>query len=120
MQVRDAGFAQAADGRRSLRLYAELPYSARFYWPGWVTGRRPRHSLDLDTWLDDYLPDGISPPGEGHRLPRRELRRKRRAIRAYRTQHQAFVLAWRVGERRLLGYEASFAARRPQPAAIHR
>jgi LmbE family N-acetylglucosaminyl deacetylase len=107
LQVRDAAFALAS-ASTTLRLYAELPYAARYDWPAWVTGRPPRSGLDVDAWLDDFLPDGTSPPGSGQRLPRLELRRKVRAFAEYRTQQAAFDAGWRTGDRSVMRYEASF------------
>jgi LmbE family N-acetylglucosaminyl deacetylase len=107
LQVRDAAFALAS-AAPTLRLYAELPYAARYDWPAWVTGRAPRSGLDVDAWLDAFLPDGTSPPGSGQRLPRSELRHKLRALAEYRTQRAAFDVGWRTSDRRVMRYEASF------------
>jgi LmbE family N-acetylglucosaminyl deacetylase len=108
VQVRDAALRLAAAGGRSLRLYAELPYAARYDWPEWVTGRPPRLGLDVDAWLADFLPAGTGPAGEAQRLPWREMRHKLRSLRDYRTQRAAFDVAWRTGDRRVMRYEASF------------
>ncbi|HKP90457.1 MAG TPA: PIG-L family deacetylase [Thermoleophilaceae bacterium] len=107
VQVRDAALRLAGEGR-PLRLYAELPYAGRYGWPAWVTGRASRSGLDVDAWFDDFLPGGTSPPGSAHRLSPLELRRKMRAVDEYRTQRAALDAGWRMGERRVMRYEASF------------
>jgi LmbE family N-acetylglucosaminyl deacetylase len=110
VQVRDAALALASGGGPPLRLYAELPYAVRYGWPEWVTGRRARPGLDLDSWMAAYLPAGASVPGEGHELPRAEVRAKLRALRDYATQWLPLDNARVVSRRRAIRYEASFAA----------
>ena len=109
VQVRDAALAIARDGGPPLHLYAELPYAVRYGWPEWVTGRRPRDELDRDAWMRTYVPEGVTVPGEAHRLPGAEVRRKLEALRLYRTQWVALDAARVVSRRRAIRYEASFA-----------
>ncbi|MEA2369210.1 MAG: hypothetical protein QOH38_1928 [Thermoleophilaceae bacterium] len=110
LQVREAALALARGGGPPVRLYAELPYAVRYGWPEWVAGRRTRTGLDLDGWMRAYLPDGTAVPGERHELSRAEARAKLRALREYRTQWLALDTATRVSGRRVIRYEASFAA----------
>src|SRR5436853_616757 len=109
IQVRQAALAIHREGGPPLRLYAELPYAARQGWPGWITGRRARHDLDVDAWLRAYLPEGTPVPGEPHVLSRAEARRKLRALHDYRTQWPALDANGKISDRRIIRYEASFA-----------
>jgi hypothetical protein len=56
------------------------------------------------------LPEGTAVPGQRHVLSRAEARRKLRALREYRTQWPALDARRTVSHRRVLRYEASFAA----------
>jgi LmbE family N-acetylglucosaminyl deacetylase len=111
--VRDAAL-RLARGGPPLWLYADLPYAARRGWPEWVTGRRPPRGLDIDAWMEAFLPEGTTLPGRAHVLSRREARRKLRAIRAYRTQWVPFAAEDSMRRGASTRYEASFAA----PASI--
>ena len=112
VQVREAALALRDDGGPPVRLYAELPYSIRWGWPEWVSGRRSRDALDVDAWLTSFLPEGTPVPGDPHVLSRAERRRKLRALQDYRTQWAALD-AWpqrTMGRRRVIRHEASYAA----------
>jgi LmbE family N-acetylglucosaminyl deacetylase len=117
VQVREAALALSADGGPALKLYAELPYSARWGWPEWVSGRRSIDGLDVDAWLAGFLPAG-TPAGERHVLSRAEARRKLRALRDYRTQWAALDASayGGMGRRGVIRYEASYPA--PARAAL--
>jgi LmbE family N-acetylglucosaminyl deacetylase len=109
LAARDAAL-ELGRGGPPLRLYADLPYAARRGWPEWVTGRRPRHGLDLDAWLRAYLPAGATYPGDAVRLSRSEARRKLRALRAYRSQWSVFAHDDWMRRGATTRYEVSFAA----------
>lgn len=111
LAVRAAALALARGGP-PLRLYADLPYAARWGWPEWVTGRRGPRGLDVDAWMRAFLPEGTALPGQAHVLSRREARRKLRAIRAYRTQWVALAAEDSLRRGSTTRYEASFAAPR--------
>jgi LmbE family N-acetylglucosaminyl deacetylase len=122
VQVREAALAFREDGGPPVRIYAELPYAARWGWPEWVTGRRARQGLDVEGWLNAFLPEGTPVPGERHVLPRAEARRKLSAVRDYETQWPALEVWFgrAARPRAILRYEASFAAApaisRPAPS----
>jgi LmbE family N-acetylglucosaminyl deacetylase len=115
VQVREAALALRADGGPAVRLYAELPYSVRWGWAEWVSGRGPVGGLDVDAWLTGFLPEG-TPAGERHVLSRAEARRKLRALRDYGTQWAALDASAHGGMRRraVIRYEASY----PAPARV--
>ncbi|MEV4380198.1 PIG-L family deacetylase [Streptosporangium sp. NPDC049644] len=91
LAARDAALA-ATPGALRL-LYADLPYAARFGWPGWVDATTPSEAggLDVDGWLRAQL-DGL---GLGrarvHRLTEESLAGKRAAIGCYRSQVAALA-----------------------------
>ncbi|WP_165495006.1 PIG-L family deacetylase [Actinomadura roseirufa] len=90
--TRDAVIA-AIRGRNispELFLYADIPYSLRFGWPSWVTGRPDSAYLDLGFWFDQELSAcGLDPESlEAGVFPLdTEMRRsKERAALAYESQ----------------------------------
>jgi LmbE family N-acetylglucosaminyl deacetylase len=81
-----------ADSAAGRRLYADLPYCARYGWPGWVTGAPPRHAADAD-WeraLEGHDLAGLAP--RAIRLDAGAQERKRSALAAYRTQFAALTV----------------------------
>jgi LmbE family N-acetylglucosaminyl deacetylase len=81
--------AVLALGRRCV-LYADQPYTARFGWPSWVTGRPPRPDLDVDGWVGGQLLSQAGQP-EVHWLTGTAKAAKTRAVSEYRSQLAALM-----------------------------
>jgi LmbE family N-acetylglucosaminyl deacetylase len=71
-----------------VRLYADVPYSVRYGWPGWVTGHDPDPRLDVEeTWAPSLKPLGTDWRAEAIRLTDAEQEAKLHAMRLYATQY---------------------------------
>jgi LmbE family N-acetylglucosaminyl deacetylase len=88
--VRDAAVDLSRRMRLPLRLYAELPYAARFGWPSWVSGAPadPCAVVDVD-W--DLALNSASVPRSAlcphvHQLDDTQMSAKLAAMKRYRTQ----------------------------------
>jgi hypothetical protein len=86
--------APLQSGGADVRLYADLPYCARYGWPGWVTGGPADGDEAEAQWaraLDGAEIDlaGLSP--RAVRLDRDAQEQKRRVLAAYRTQFAALT-----------------------------
>jgi LmbE family N-acetylglucosaminyl deacetylase len=102
-----------------VRLYADLPYCARYGWPGFVTGGPPG---DADAHWAHCLgtaADGLDPAVV--RLDDGACERKRRALSAYESQF-ATLTAGRVSEADMLSFEVTWGppATEPPSAAASR
>lgn len=101
--------AQLQRGGADVRLYADLPYCARYGWPGWVTGAAGDPGAD-DQWrsaLDGLDLGALSP--RAVRLEPGEQERKRRALATYRSQFDALTTggsAVHVTDQAVLPFEA--------------
>jgi LmbE family N-acetylglucosaminyl deacetylase len=84
--------AALGDAGIDRRLYADLPYCARYGWPGWVTGAAPRRDADAD-WesaLSGFDVAGLAP--RPRRLDTDAQARKLRALESYRSQFAALTV----------------------------
>lgn len=79
--VRAYALALAAQGM-PVRLYADMPYSALYGWPAWVTGEAPDPRLDVDA----YWGHGMGDDPEVVRLDAGAAAAKLAAMRTYRSE----------------------------------
>jgi LmbE family N-acetylglucosaminyl deacetylase len=99
---------------QQVRLYADVPYTAVYGWPRWVSGRPADPYLEADWWLEQDLPRrGLDPATlvpKPRLLTADELALKRRAVAAYRSQLPALQLTGLSAEREadLLGAELTW------------
>jgi LmbE family N-acetylglucosaminyl deacetylase len=88
--VRDAAFDVSRSTGAPLSLYAELPYAARFGWPGWVSGAPddPHVVVEADWEVAlssaPVLRSALTP--RVHRLDEAQISEKLTAVKRYRTQ----------------------------------
>lgn len=81
MLVRTYALALAAQGM-PVRLYADVPYSVLYGWPGWVTGEACDPRLDVDA----FWGDASRHAAEVVRLDAAAATAKLAAMRAYRSE----------------------------------
>lgn len=91
--VRQAGAVLASRGM-NVRLYADMPYSVRYGWPGWIDAPDGRRNKDRATayWARHLQPLGLADAIDRAtvvRLTPDERARKAAAIRQYATQVDA-------------------------------
>ena len=119
--VRSLLGALCRDGT-DVRLYADLPYCARYGWPGSVTGAAGDPSAD-DQWRSalgdlELDVDALSPCTV--RLEPAEQERKGRAIAIYRTQFEALTTggssAVHMTDPAVLAFEAYWEVTASPPA----
>jgi hypothetical protein len=73
-------------GGPPLRLYAELPYAARYGWPGWVSAQEDDPYLLVEEWWRRFLPADVELSAGKHSLAAADMHGKLHALAAYRTQ----------------------------------
>ena len=108
--------ARLQRGGADVRLYADLPYCARYGWPGWVTGAPGDQRAD-DQWrsaLDAVESDlgALSPRAVW--LEPADQERKRRALATYGTQFEALTTggpSLHVTDPAVLAFEAYWGPR---------
>ncbi len=88
--VRDVAIKLSRNGGPPLRLYAELPYAARFGWPSWVTGAPTEPGVVVDAdWelaLGSAAVERSALTPRVHRLDTARMSAKLAAMKRYRTQ----------------------------------
>lgn len=110
--VRDAAAAISRTHGLPLNLYAELPYAARFGWPGWVSGApADPHAVVEQDWESSLRSAPVARSAltpRVHRLDADQMAAKVTAMKRYRTQfallnqgplgflEHASVLPWEV------------------------
>jgi hypothetical protein len=82
--VRSYALALARQGL-PVRLYADVPYSVAYGWPGWVTGGEPESGLDVDAYWGDG-PVGSPAGADVVRLDLVAAAAKLAAMRTYRSE----------------------------------
>lgn len=92
LAAREAALAATPAARRV--LYADLPYAARFGWPGWIdpsAAARMGTGLDAGGWLQAQLAGMSLAAPRVYRLTGQPLAAKRATIRHYRSQFAALA-----------------------------
>lgn len=88
--VRDAAFDLSRRVGARLSLYAELPYAARFGWPGWVSGAPDDPHVVVEADWDVAFGSAPVPRSaltpRVHRLDETQISAKLTAMKQYRTQ----------------------------------
>jgi LmbE family N-acetylglucosaminyl deacetylase len=86
VQIRDMACELAMNGGPELKLYADLPYAAKYGWPGWVRAEDDDPYLVVEAWWGRFLPADLDLVAAKHALSAADVQRKLDALSAYRTQ----------------------------------